>query len=296
MTDGIENYLRYLKAKGYTEGTISWQKSHLLKFRDYLNQKKITLPNVTDETIRSYLAYLKTHWLCDTTRQSHLSALKGFFAYLSRMKSISANPAGPVEPVKKSASLPTVLTEAEVLKILKVPDIRTPVGLRDRTMLELLYSSGVRRKELIGLNVADVDLDSGYLRVNQGKNRKDRLVPVGETACKFIEAYLKLVRWWFQKDPTEPALFISEKGKRLSLQLVNYMVKKIIKKSGITKKITPHTFRHTMATHLLKNRADIRYIQAMLGHASVMTTEIYTKIEIEDLKKIHRRAHPRGRR
>ena len=193
--------------------------------------------------------------------------------------------------------LPKTMTEEEVIQVLAAPDLHTPIGIRDRAILELLYSSGVRRRELVNLNLADIDFENGYLMVNQGKYHKDRIVPIGEVALKFIEAYLKLVRWWFLRNPAEPALFLnSTTGKRIAVNTLAYIVKKMVKKSGIKKKITPHTFRHTMATHLLRNQADIRHIQAMLGHASLATTQIYTLLDTDDLKEVHRRAHPHGRR
>jgi site-specific recombinase XerD len=143
----------------------------------------------------------------------------------------------------------------------------------------------------------DLELTQGYVRVNQGKNRKDRLVPLGAIAAKFIEAYLKLVRWWYIRDATENALFLdSAKGKRLSPATVAHTVRKIVRKAGIKKKLSPHSFRHAMATHLLHNQADIRHIQLMLGHASVASTEIYTRLTIGDLKEVLRQSHPHGRR
>lgn len=298
MTDGLEEYLTYLRAKGYAAGTIRWQRSHLLRFTAYLRRSEVEAwIAVNEETIRGYLALLNKRGLAARTRRASLSALKGFFSYLCRMGIIPADPAAAVEQPRGESSLPRLLTGEEVLQILAAPDLHTPVGVRDRAILELLYSSGVRRQELAGLNVGDADLERGYLRVNQGKNRKDRVVPVGDTACKFIEAYLKLVRWWFLRNPAETALFLdSQKGKRMSGKTLEYLVKKYAKKSRLAKKASPHTLRHSMAAHLLKNEADIRHIQLMLGHASVATTEVYTRLVIDDLKEIHKKAHPRGRR
>jgi integrase/recombinase XerD len=298
MTAGFESYLRYLRAKGYTEGTVRWQTCDLQAFQGYLDHQGIADLNlVTPATIQAYLAQLKRRQLSPRTRQAHLSAIKGFFAYLAQQGLATTDPAAGIESLRPAATLPEVPTEAEILQILAVPDLRTPIGIRDRAILELLYSSGIRRQELINLNLTDIDLENGYLQVIQGKNRKDRTVPVGDTTVKFIEAYLKLVRWWFLRDPHETALFIdSAKGNRLSPQTIKHIVAKTIRKTGITKKVTPHTLRHAMATHLLRNQADIRHIQMMLGHASVATTEIYTRLAIDDLKTIHRRAHPHGRR
>jgi integrase/recombinase XerD len=292
MMDGVESYLVYLRAKGYTEGTIRWQCSHLTRFRQYLLRHKVSaFTDVTAELIESYLSHLKRDGVSVRTRQAHLSAIKGFYLFMVRQNLIPNSPAEGIKPPKEGVSLPVILTPDEVMKILLTPNIRTPIGLRDRSILELLYSTGIRRQELVNLNLIDLDLERGYLQVIQGKNRKDRVVPVGFIACTLLEAYIKLARWGFAKDPKETALFVdSQKGKRLSKNTVTHIVSKVVHESGVKKKVSPHTFRHTMATHMLKNDADIRYIQAILGHASVATTEIYTRLEIEDLKAAVRRA------
>jgi integrase/recombinase XerD len=296
MKAGLDQYLNYLRAIDYTAGTIRWQQSHLESFQSYLNQKGIVdFTSVTNETIRAYLATLNRRRLSASTRQAHLSAIKGLFSYLLRQGLITADPAGRLEAPKKTYVLPEVPTEAEILQILAVPDLHTPIGIRDRAILELLYSSGLRRCELTNLNLADIDLNQGYVRVNQGKNRKDRIVPLGATAAKFIEAYLKLVRWWYIRDSTENALFLDcAKGRRISPSTMGYIVRKIVKKTGIKKKVSPHSFRHAMATHLLHNQADIRHIQLMLGHASLATTQLYTHLNISDLNEVLRRSHPHG--
>jgi integrase/recombinase XerD len=299
MTDGLEAYLIYLRAKGYTEGTITWQKSHLTRFISYLKKEKISnWSTIQTEHIEAYLSYIKRRYsLSCRTRQAHLSAINGLFSYLLGQGIVFDHPSKSLKPPKEGVNLPKILTPEEVMQILLTPNIRTPIGLRDRAILELFYSSGLRRQELANLNVNDLDLERGFLRINQGKNRKDRVVPVGDMACKLLEAYLKMVRWWFQRDIHENALFLdSQKGRRLNKNTVAAIVTRIVQQSGITKKVSPHTFRHTMATHMLKNDADIRHIQAILGHASLTTTEIYTHLEIEDLKEAVRRAHPRGQR
>jgi integrase/recombinase XerD len=298
MKAGLDQYLNYLRAIDYTPGTIRWQQSHLESFQTFLHQQDIAdFTGVTPETIRSYLAGLKRRRLCVRTRQAHLSAIKGLFSYLVRQELLTTDPAALIEAPKQAAILPEVPTEAEILQILAVPDLHTPIGIRDRAILELLYSSGLRRQELINLNLADLDLTQGYVRVNQGKNRKDRLVPLGAIAAKFIEAYLKLVRWWHIRDVTENALFLdSAKGKRISPATMGYIVCKLVRKAGIKKKFTAHSFRHAMATHLLHNQADIRHIQLMLGHASVASTQLYTRLTIGDLKEVLRQSHPHGRR
>lgn len=297
MTAGIEKYLTYLKAKDYSPGTLAWQRSHLERFSSYVAKKNLGIEKVTEDQIRSYLADLKRSGLATRTRQAHLSALKGLFSYLVKEGIITKNPAARVKPPQGTSSLPAVLTVEEMMRLITTPDLSTPVGVRDRAILELLYSSGLRRRELVNLNLSDLDLISGSVCVNQGKGRKDRVVPVGKTACQVMALYLKHVRHWFLRDPREEALFIdSIKGRRMAVGTINYLVKKALKKSGLTKKVSPHTLRHSMATHLLQNQADIRYIQAMLGHASINSTQVYTRLDLHDLKAVHRRAHPHGKR
>jgi site-specific recombinase XerD len=298
MTDGINGYLTTLQVKGYAAGTIRYQRNHLEHFQKYLGQRAITmLTEVTTQTIIGYLATLTDRNLKRTSVISHLNALRQFFAYLCRQKQLDHNPTLKVEFPKPQKILKDVPTEAEIRQILAVPDLRTPIGIRDRAILELLYSTGLRRQEAINLNLTDVDRENGQVFVYQGKNHKDRMVPLGETAAQFVEAYLKLVRWWFVHDPKENALFIdSQKGSRLHPQTLNHIVNKTVRQSRVPKRITPHSFRHAMATHLLQNQADIRHIQLMLGHNSVETTELYTRLAIDDLKTAYRQAHPHAQR
>jgi integrase/recombinase XerD len=177
----------------------------------------------------------------------------------------------------------------------------TPLGLRDRAILEVLYSTGIRNAELRALQLYDLDLDRGLLRINEGKNAKDRVVPLGRAACNYLREYLtearpRLLKARGAEATTEQLVFLSRTGRPLWTLGVIYPIRKHARRAGIEKTITPHTLRHTFATHMLQGRADIRHIQAMLGHASVATTQIYTRVEVTDLKAVHRRCHPRERR
>jgi integrase/recombinase XerD len=192
----------------------------------------------------------------------------------------------------KPLKLPEVLSEEEAIRILEATLFNTPHGLRDRAILEILYSTGLRRQELINLNQEDLLLERQELWIKQGKGRKDRLVPVGEYAVRFTEAYLKLVRPWMVEAVAEKTLFLTMNGQRLTPQSLKLIITKAMKRSGIAKKVTPHTFRHSMATHLLRNGADLRHIQALLGHASLQSTEVYTHLTVEDLKKVVKRNSP----
>jgi site-specific recombinase XerD len=235
MTDGINNYLETLQVKGYAAGTIRYQRNHLEHFQKYLDQRAITmLTEVTTQTIIGYLATLTDRNLKRTSVISHLNALRQFFAYLCRQKQLDHNPTLKIEVPKPQRTLKNVSTEAEVRQILAVPDLRTPVGIRDRAILELLYFTGLRRQEAVNLNLTDIDLENGQVFVYQGKNAKDRVVPLGETAAQFVDVYLKLVRWWFVRDPKETALFIDcQKGSRLHPQTLNHIVSKTVSQSRI---------------------------------------------------------------
>ena len=197
----------------------------------------------------------------------------------------------------KAARLPQVLTQEEMIKVLESCPLHTVVGFRDRAILEILYSTGIRRSELVRLNVADFSFGTQELVIVDGKGRKDRVLPVGEYACHFTEAYLKLIRTWQVRSEVEKALFVTRSsGARLSLRTIAQIVERAVKRCGIEKRVTPHSFRHTMATHMLRNKADLRHIQALLGHASIISTQIYTHMSLEDLKEVVRRAHPHGKR
>jgi integrase/recombinase XerD len=182
-------------------------------------------------------------------------------------------------------------------KIIQSSIPTTALGLRDRAILELLYSTGIRRQELVNLSIGDFRVESHELLVVNGKGGKDRVVPVGQWACYFAETYMKNVRPWQVCDPAEKALFVQHRnGRRLSLRSVKDIVERATTRSGVGRRVSPHTFRHSMATHMLRNHADLRHIQAILGHSSLRSTQIYTHTDIEDLKGVMKRSHPHGKR
>ncbi len=300
-------YLAHLAARGYTRGTRDWHACYLRQFAAWLKERHVCdAKDVTISMVESYRFYLKEEHrsqrrkapLAASTYESHMAAITGFFMWQEKSGQLLLNPARRTRRSKpKSLKLPRVMSEEEALRILASCPVNTPVGLRDRAILELLYSTGIRRGEVARLNVQDFSARRGELSIIQGKGGKDRVVPVGEYASAFTQGYLKLVRPWQVGSAQEEALFVnSASGGRLSLGTVNYLVKKAVKRAGVTTRVTPHTFRHSMATHLLRNKADLRHIQAILGHSSVASTEIYTHLALDDLKKAVKSAHPRGRR
>jgi integrase/recombinase XerD len=226
--------------------------------------------------------------------------VRSFFRYLVKSDVLLYDPAASLELPKRKGILPrSVLSKKEMARLLAAPDATTPLGLRDRAMLEVLYSTGIRNAELRALQLYDLDLDRGLLRINDGKNAKDRVVPLGEVACAFLREYLAEARpklLSVRGGAGEAKVFLSKNGRPLLPLGVIVPIHKHAKAAGIERPVTPHTLRHTFATHLLAGRADIRHIQAMLGHTSVATTQIYTRVEVTDLKAVHHRCHPREKR
>ena len=230
------------------------------------------------------------------TQNNYLKTVKSFFAFLKNQGYLSYDPSKDVSYAKTSRRLPkTILTPKEIRKLLKTPDINTPLGYRDRAILEVLYSTGIRRQELLNLKLEDIDYEKGFLRVNRGKGDKDRVVPLGKLACKYLENYIKLVRIDLQRIRNSQYLFLSLAGTPMEETSLRKRLHKYTQKARINKTITPHVFRHTCATHLIQQKANIRCVQEILGHKSLDTTQKYTQITITDLKEAHQKCHPRER-
>jgi integrase/recombinase XerD len=229
-------------------------------------------------------------------QQKHVSALKAFFRFLVRRSYLLQDPAAALEMPKSETRLPrTILTKDEARRILEAPRGKTPRELRDRAILETLYATGLRAGELVALTPLDVDTEERTLKVVLGKGRKGRIVPLTHAAARMIEGYLAFGRAKLLRHPTTAWLFVSDWGVQCRDSTLNTMIRSYTKKAGVKKRVTCHTFRHSVATHLLRGHADIRHIQALLGHRSLQTTERYTRVEISDLREVVRRAHPRGR-
>jgi integrase/recombinase XerD len=284
----LEEYLEALRVKGYAEGTITYRQIYLSQFLSFLKNREITR-----ERLCRYQALLYKKRLSVLTVQSKLSSLHCFLLWLYREGYLLSDHSKAVQfPAHRSYLPRLVLSESEMDYFLSLPEIRTAKGLRDKAILELLYSSGMRRAELISLDIYDLDYAGGIVRV-LGKGRKERIIPVGNVALDWISRYLQKVRQY--KDTKDNALFIDLiNGHRISSSTLNQLIREYRHTSRLNKQVTAHTFRHSCATHLLKNGADIRYIQEMLGHASPATTQIYTRVAIPDLKKAFIKSHPRA--
>lgn len=291
----LDNFLNYLIVeKGLSKNTIESYSRDLQKFTDFLEHHDITgVAHVKNVTIMSFLVKLRSQGLSSKTTGRNLSAIRMFFRFLFREKVIESDPTMNIESPKVGSHLPSVLSIAEVDSFLAQPDTKTLRGKRDKAMLELLYATGVRVSELTTLNVNNVNLEVGYI-IAFGKGAKERIIPLGYTAQQWIKEYLLTVRPHNAKGRVSPFLFLNPSGEKLTRQGFWKIIKRYALKAGIRKKISPHTLRHSFATHLLERGADLRSVQIMLGHVDISTTQIYTHITQERLKKIHQQYHPRA--
>jgi len=289
----LRDYLTTLKRD---KSTIKGYATNLNRFFAFLKQKGITdLRAVTRENIRDYQAELSTAtWTVHTTH-AHLRAVRRLYEFLDDQGKILMNPTVGIQMPKLERSLPrNVLTRAEMRKLLDAPDTSLPAGIRDRTIMEVFYSTGIRLAELCHLTVHDVDLLNGYLRINSGKGCKDRVVPLGKKARKSLNEYMRHVRGFFTRtNRDERALFVSERQRGFSTTRVNQIVRHYARLARIRKQVSPHVFRHTCATHMLEGGADISMVQRLLGHVLLNTTQVYTRVAQPDVKKTHHKTHPR---
>jgi integrase/recombinase XerD len=294
-------YLRSLKVRGFTERTIAAVTWKLGRFTGFLDALGIGhVDQITSQMVRDYQMSLfegvnrKGRPNSIAYQNGLLATAKQFLKFLKENDFIVSDPGRRVDYAKEPQRLPRgILSPSEARKVIHAPDTKTIIGYQDRTLLEVLYSSEIRKTELNNLTLADVDYNDGFLRIIEGKGKKDRIVPIGRIACRYLENYIKSVRPELIKDPYNNHLFLTLRGKRFSKNVAGELVKKYAKKAGIKKNVHPHTFRHTCATAMLKNKADIHSIQKLLGHASLTSTQVYTHLSITDLKDVHRRCHPR---
>ncbi len=301
LNDLLFAFIEHMKVRNYAKATLTGYTRYLRQFLDYLRAIDITdLKQVTRDTLTDYQVKLigfrdeggKGYTIA--TVSIKIRAIKRFFEYLESSNQILINPAEHIKEPKKETRLPrAVLTEDEARKILDQPNLSTITGIRDRTVLEVFYSTGIRLAELMNITVYDCDLQGGMLRV-KGKFSKDRVVPLGKHAVKFLKEYITRVRPRHTKNNKAVRnIFVNQTGQPLASQTIQQQIRNYAKKAGIKKHVTPHVFRHTFATQLVKNGADIRAVQKMLGHSHLSVTHIYTRVAGVDVKKTHRASHPR---
>ena len=291
----VDRYLNYLLVeKGLSSKTLEAYSSDIARFLRYLKNNGIHEITKTDTPmILQHLINLRNEGLSARSRARHLVTLRGFYKFLVQEKVLKNNPAETIDLPKSTYKLPDVLSIQEVYRLLTTPELKRATGVRDAAMLELLYASGLRVSELIHLKLSDVNLDAGFVRA-LGKGSKERIIPMGSPAKEKIENYIQTARSHILKDRVSPYLFVARAGRPMTRQGFWKLLKRYAQQTGLAKRITPHSLRHSFATHLLEGGADLRAVQLMLGHADISTTQIYTHVAREHLKKIHERFHPRG--
>lgn len=295
MENHLKNYTNYLSVeKGLSINTLDSYKRDLSKFINYLQQQKIDSPELVNrDFINTFLVIQKKNGYAASSISRCTASIRSFFSFLLQEGIITDNPALQLDSPKIEKKLPRVLNTKEVDQLLSQPKKSNQNGLRDKAMLELLYASGIRVSELVSLDINDFDPSVGFLRC-RGKGMKERIVPVGSIAINHVNEYLNNSRAKLLRVNNEPALFINHHGKRMTRQGFWKILKKYARQSGINGEITPHTLRHSFATHLLENGADLRSVQEMLGHSDISTTQIYTQITRRKIREIYDQAHPRA--
>lgn len=310
----LARYMKVRRAEGVAPGTLKYRRIYLVHFLEWLRQGRVEdLGNVTADDAHAYAVALARHRytlgkaegagraLEPRTRTTRLLVVRDFFRWLVKTGVVLFDPTASLDLVFEHRQLPkNVLSEDQVEKLLASPDLATPVGLRDRAILSLLYSTGLRRAEVSALDINDVDLTDGTVFVKCGKGGKPRIVPLGQSAAADVLVYLQRGRPELAQGGTT-ALFIGADdramknlGKRLQPEGISQLVSRNSKRAGLPRLIRPHALRHAFATHLLRAGADIRHVQRLLGHSAVSTTEVYTHVAIKDLAEVHARSHPRG--
>jgi integrase/recombinase XerC len=299
MQTAIARFLRYLLVeRNASELTIKSYREDLTALNEYLTESYGRPPvpsEITSLDLRGYVAALHEAGYAKTSVARRLASLRSFYRFAQREGLVDTNPAKPLRNPRPDRKLPHFLSTEEIGQLLAAPPANQPLGLRDRALLETMYSAGLRVSELVGTNDSDLDLVGGLVRV-RGKGRRERLSPLGSFAIKAIEQW-RSVRRLSAKEARSPEkpLFVNRLGTRITTRSVGRMLEKYLKQTGLDLRTTPHTLRHSFATHLLDRGADIRSVQELLGHKSLVTTQIYTHISTAGLREVYERAHPRAK-
>lgn len=295
MESYIDEFIYYLSVeRGLAENTLVSYKLDLIKLMEYLAGKGINdIKGITKTHIIGYLLQLQKEGKAASTVSRNLASIKTFHHFLLNEGFISKDPTINLESPKLEKRLPKVLSVQEVDLLLAQPDTIKPAGIRDKAMLEVLYATGMRVSELLTLNLEDINIEMGYIRCF-GKGSKERIVPIGSIAQKYINEYLNRGRVKLIKATAEKVFFLNHHGRRMTRQGFWKIIKHYAQEAGIKKEITPHTLRHSFATHLLENGADLRSVQEMLGHADITTTQIYTHLTKGKLREVYTKTHPRA--
>lgn len=291
----IDEFIYHLAVeRGLAQNTLVSYRADLSSYIDFCKRKGLSsLEEADRDVIMSFLFHLQLNRKSPATISRNLASIRSFYRWALREGVFTKDPSVDLESPKLAQKLPRVLTTGEVELLLSQPMSGEPAGLRDKAMLELLYATGIRVSEITSLNIEQVNLENGFIRC-LGKGAKERIIPVGDTAVRFLKEYLARGRSKLEKTGSTRALFVNQHGRRLTRQGFWKILKKYASKAKIKAEITPHTLRHSFATHLLENGADLRSVQEMLGHADISTTQIYTHLTKKKLKEVYDRTHPRA--
>lgn len=291
----IDQFLNFLLVeKGLSKKTLEAYSRDIIRYRNFLAEHQTAVFSDEDTPlILKYLIHLRKSGLAARSRARHLVAIRGLYRFLVQEKILRNDPARLIDLPRTSLKLPAVLSREEIEVLMQAPDTDKSLGARDAAMLELLYAAGLRVSELINLKLQDINLEAGFVRVF-GKGAKERIVPIGTQAKEKIEYYLKTVRSKRLKQQSSPYLFVARANRPMTRQGFWKLLRRYALQAGLNKKITPHSLRHSFASHLLEGGADLRAVQIMLGHVDISTTQIYTHVTRDHLKQLHRKFHPRG--
>lgn len=290
----LNDFLTFLRVeRGLAQNTVQSYRYDLQQYLSFLKDKGLTLPEATQNVIFDFLNYQRQQNRSARTRSRKLAAIRSLYRFLLQEGQITADPTENLTSPKLEKNLPRVLSIQDVDLLLSQPNTGTVIGLRDKAMLELLYASGMRVSEMLGLDTEHLNLEMGFVRC-LGKGSRERVIPIGEVACRYLREYLSHSRLKLRKKSFERAVFLNNHGGRLTRQGFWKILKGYAEKAGIQKEITPHVLRHSFATHLLENGADLRAVQEMLGHADISTTQIYTHLSQGKLREVYEKAHPRS--
>ncbi len=293
MESYLAEYQSYLiREKHASDNTVSSYMRDLRQFASYCSERQLKIQDITETHVSTYLSYLSGQGKSPATVSRSLASIKGFFGYLLRQETVTENPAAHVASIKSEKKLPQVLTGKEVERLLAQPQCNDMKGYRDKAMLELLYATGIRVTELISLNISDVNVAGSFIRCES--RGKERIIPMYPAAVDALAVYMQNIRPKMIADINEQALFVNMSGDRMSRQGFWKIVKSYQEKAHIDKDITPHTLRHSFATHLLENGADIHSIQEMMGHSDISSTQVYAQLVKRNLKDEYNKCHPKA--
>lgn len=293
MEKQIKLFLEFLEnEKKLSENTLQSYKRDILQFQEYVVNEKLPFTKMTQQEIKKYIDYLKKSGKKTTTISRNLASIRSFYQFLVRTRKVRRDPTDGIQSPKIEKKAPSILSSEEVELLLEQPGNTDLKGIRDKAMLEFAYATGMRVTEIISLNLKDVNFNTAYVTCNNGV--KKRNIPLGTISMKALEEYVKNARPVMIKNDDEQALFVNVNGKRLTRQGFWKIIKYYKEQAHITKDITPHILRHSFATHLLQNGADLKSIQVMLGHSDISSTQVYMQFQDDTIKNIYHKAHPRA--